>query len=371
VNKTQISTIAPSSGSVPDFAIEFNFCSIHTIGGMIASMNREDLLVPSAGGLYCAAGDFWIDPLRPVKRAIITHAHADHARAGSGDYHSAVQNLPILAARIGTQTPHHGHAWGEPFELGDVRVTLYPAGHIFGSSWVRIESEFGVWGVSGDFKRAPDPTCTPFQPAPVDVWLSECTFGLPVYRWPSPALVIEEILGWWRQCRTHNRPAVLFCYALGKAQRILAELALRVDERVWIHGAMRPLTDAYRDAGVEMLATRLVSAAPKSEKFGGALILAPPSAAGSTWMRRFPGHSTGFVSGWMRIRGQRRRRGYDRGFVMSDHADWPVLLDTAEQLGAARVITIHGNGEALAGYLRERGLRADCWNLRATLGDAS
>ena len=334
-------------------------------------MKSDDLLRPDAGGLYCEAGDFWIDPLQPVGRAIVTHAHADHARAGSGDYHTASDNLPILAARIGEGAPHHGHEWGRPFELGDTRVTLFPAGHIFGSSWVRIESDAGTWGVSGDFKRAADPTCPPFHPEPVDVWLTECTFGLPVYRWPAPEQVIDEILQWWRDCRKANRPAVLFCYALGKAQCILAELAGRTDEAVWLHGAMRPLVDAYREAGVAMLPTRLVSEAEKAEKFAGQLVLAPPSAAGSTWMRRFPGHSAGFVSGWMRIRGNRRRRGYDRGFVMSDHADWPALVDTVADMKASRVITIHGNGEALAGYLGARGLQTESWNLRATLADSA
>jgi putative mRNA 3-end processing factor len=346
-------------------------------------VKNETLLEPSAGGLYCAAGDFWIDPLRPVPRAIITHAHADHARGGSEEYHTAESNRAILAARIGAgsdeedettgeRPDHHGHAWGEPFELGDTRITLYPAGHILGSSWVRIESEQGTWGVSGDFKRAPDPTCAAFEPAACDVWVTECTFGLPVYRWPKPHEVIEGIEAWWDECRAASRPAVLFCYALGKAQRVLAELvARRPDMRVWLHGAMRPLTDIYREQGVVLPETHLVSEAEKGEKFAGELVLAPPSAAGSTWMRRFPKHSAGFVSGWMRIRGNRRRRGYDRGFVFSDHADWPALIDTVNDQKASRVITIHGNGEPLAGFLREQGLQADAWNLRATLAEGA
>jgi putative mRNA 3-end processing factor len=328
---------------------------------------NDDLLQPDAGGLYCAAGDFWIDPLRPVDRAVVTHAHADHARSGSEDYHTAIENLPLLAARIGEDDHTRGHQWGRPFELGDTRVTLFPAGHISGSSWVRIESEQGTWGVSGDFKRADDPTCAPFQPAGVDVWVTECTFGLPVYRWEEPARVIDEIREWWQACKAADRPAVLFCYALGKAQRILAELASRTDEAVWIHGAMRPLVDAYRAAGIEMLPTRMVSEAEPGQRYGGELVLAPPSAAGSTWMRRFPKHSAGFVSGWMRIRGNRRRRGYDRGFVMSDHADWPALIDTVQEMQARRIVTIHGNGEALAGYLNENGITAETWDLRASL----
>ena len=321
-------------------------------------MTKQQLLKPDAGGLYCEAGGFWIDPLRPVDRAIITHAHADHARSGSADYHTAAENLAVLSARIGEDDATRGHAWDEPFQLGDVRVTLHPAGHIFGSSWVRIESEQGTWGVSGDFKRAPDPTCTGFEPRPVDVWLTECTFGLPVYRWPEPHEVIDEILDWWRGCRAANRPAVLFCYALGKAQRVLAELASRTDEPAWLHGAMRPLVDAYREAGVPMLETRMVGEAEKGEKFGGQLVLAPPSAAGSTWMRRFPKHSAGFVSGWMRIRGNRRRRGYDRGFVMSDHADWPHLNEVISESGAERVWVTYGNNQTFARWLRESGVDA-------------
>ncbi|WP_346775195.1 ligase-associated DNA damage response exonuclease [Wenzhouxiangella sp. XN79A] len=348
-------------------------------------MKNENLLVPSAGGLYCAAGDFWIDPLRPVPRAIITHAHADHARGGSEEYHTAEANRAILAARIGAgadgegdesatvdRPDHHGHAWGEPFELVDTRITLFPAGHILGSSWVRIESEHGTWGVSGDFKRAPDPTCQAFEPADCDVWVTECTFGLPVYRWPAPSEVIDQVEHWWDECRAANRPAVLFCYALGKAQRVLAELgARRPAMRAWLHGAMRPLTDIYRDQGVALPETLPVSEAEHSEKFAGELVLAPPSAAGSPWMRRFPKHSAGFVSGWMRIRGNRRRRGYDRGFVMSDHADWPALIETVADQRARRVITIHGNGEPLAGYLTDRNVEAEAWNLRASLAEGS
>ncbi|MEE4639801.1 MAG: ligase-associated DNA damage response exonuclease [Wenzhouxiangella sp.] len=328
---------------------------------------KPNLLEPDAGGLYCAAGDFWIDPLRPVRRAVITHAHADHVRSGAGRYFAARAGLPILAHRVGSAGDFTAVDYGQPFELGQTRVTLFPAGHILGSATVRIESDTGTWGISGDFKRAPDPTCLGFEPFACDVWLSECTFGLPVYRWPPTSQVVDDIVDWWKACREAGRPAVLFCYALGKAQRILAELHARTTGPVWLHGAMQPLTDCYRQQGIAMIETQAVSAAEKGYRFAGDLIMAPPSAAGSTWMRRFPRHSTGFVSGWMRIRGNRRRRGYDRGFVLSDHADWPGLVETAVEMGARRVITIHGNGEALAGHLRETGMDAECWNLRTSL----
>lgn len=327
----------------------------------------QPLLTPDAGGLYCPAGDFWIDPLRPVSRAVITHAHADHARSGAGEYFTTREGLPVLTHRVGETGAFHAIDYGEPVELGKTRVTLFPAGHILGSATVRIESDEGVWGVSGDFKRAPDPTCRGFAPFDCDVWLSECTFGLPVYRWPSTGQVIEELLAWWQNCRVADRPAVLFCYALGKAQRVLAELAGLAPRPIWLHGAMLPLTECYRQQGITMAETRPVSEAEKGYKFKGDLIVAPPSAAGSPWMRRFPRHSSGFVSGWMRIRGHRRRRGYDQGFVLSDHADWPALIDTVHDMRARRIITIHGNGEALAGFLRENGLKAECWNLRASL----
>ncbi|MDZ7789334.1 MAG: ligase-associated DNA damage response exonuclease [Xanthomonadales bacterium] len=331
----------------------------------------QDLLKPDAGGLYCAAGDFWIDPLQPVPRAVITHAHADHARSGSGAYHVARAGLPVFRQRIGKENDLESYDYGENFELGNTRVTLFPAGHILGSATVRVESDLGTWGVSGDFKRDADPTCDGFQAYDCDVWLTECTFGLPVYRWPATGEVIAQIQQWWQECAADSRPAVLFCYALGKAQRVLCELGRdELPGRIWLHGAMQPLTRCYRDQGIPLPDTRAVSEADKGEKYAGDLILAPPSAAGSPWMKRFGRHSSGFVSGWMRIRGNRRRRGYDRGFVLSDHADWPGLVETAADMRARRVITIHGDGSALAGFLREHGLAAESWNLRETLKPA-
>ena len=331
---------------------------------------NKGLLYPDAGGLYCPAGDFWIDPLKPVPRAIITHAHADHARSGNAEVFAATPGIPVLDHRVGGVDTISACDYGQPFELGQARVTLYPAGHILGSATVRIETDDGTWGVSGDFKRSPDPTCAPFEPFSCDTWVTECTFGLPVYRWQDTTEVIDEIIDWWQGCREQQRPAVLFCYALGKAQRVLAELHGRAEGPVWLHGAMQPLTDCYRSQGLDLIETRPVSEAEKGYKFTGDLIMAPPSAAGSPWMRRFPKHGSGFVSGWMRIRGNRRRRGYDRGFVLSDHADWPALINTAHDMGAKRVITIHGNGEALSGFLREQGIDSEVWNLRQTLRQA-
>jgi putative mRNA 3-end processing factor len=316
------------------------------------------LIEMTAAGLYCRAGDFHIDPWRPVPCAVLTHAHADHARAGSARYIAASEGLELLRLRLGSLAPIEGRAYGERFDLGSARVSLHPAGHILGSAQVRIEADGEVWVVTGDYKRDPDPTCAPFEPVRCDVLVTEATFALPVYRWPPAERVALEVLAWWDACVRERIPAVLCCYALGKAQRLLAELARLTDRPVHLHGAMAALVDAYRQAGVPMLPTRPVSDAPRGRDFAGELILAPPSAAGTPWMRRFRDASLGFASGWMQVRGHRRRRGYDLGFVLSDHADWPGLLATVHDSGARRVLAMHGDADAFVRHLRESGIDA-------------
>ncbi|MEE4361146.1 MAG: ligase-associated DNA damage response exonuclease [Pseudomonadales bacterium] len=320
--------------------------------------DRPPLLELTDSGLYCPAGDFHVDPWRRVPRAVITHGHGDHARPGMGHYWTQRDGVPILRKRLGRYIPLDGVGYGEPMRFGDVTVSLHSAGHILGSAQVRIEHEGAVWVVSGDFKRDADPTCAPFEVVPCDTFITEATFAFPVYRWPDTAEVAREVHAWWRACAEAGRPALLFCYALGKAQRLLAELMACTDQEVLLHGAMVDLVRIYRDAGVAMLPTRAVSEIGRSADFAGALIMAPPSASGSKWMRRFKGASTGFASGWMQIRGNRRRRGYDRGFVLSDHADWPSLVRTVEDCGARRVLATHGNTDVLVQYLRERGIEA-------------
>jgi putative mRNA 3-end processing factor len=317
----------------------------------------QDLIVQRPEGLYCPAGDFHIDPWRPVARAVITHGHGDHARTGMGEYHVARAGLPILHWRLGEQR-YHAYNHGEAFRLGAARVSLHPAGHVLGSAQVRIEVDGEVWVASGDYKRQPDPTCPPFEVVPCDTFVTEATFGLPIYRWPDTAEVARDIVAWRDECAAEGVAAVLFCYALGKAQRLLAELRAFTDEPAWIHGAMAPGIDIYRDAGIALLETRSVSEVGRSVDYAGQLVLAPPSAAGSPWMRRFRRAQTGFASGWMLIRGNRRRRNIDRGFVVSDHADWPALLRTVRETGARRIIATHGNTEALVRTLADAGLDA-------------
>ena len=317
----------------------------------------RDLIVTTADGLFCPPGNFHIDPWRPVAQAVITHAHGDHLRAGSANYIVSSVGEGVTRLRLPADASVTTVAYGARIPVGDVTVSLHPAGHILGSSQVRIEHEGAVWVVSGDYKRDPDPTCDAFEPQACDVFISEATFALPAYRWPAPSWVAEEIFEWWNANRRRGVASVLFAYALGKAQRILAELSRLTDEAVYIHGAVAPLTQVYRTQGIKMLPTLPATAARKAS-YAGALILAPPSAAGSPWMRRFGSLQTGFCSGWMRVRGDRRRRGYDRGFVLSDHADWPSLLQTFKDTGARRILLTHGHSDTLSRYLQELGIDA-------------
>lgn len=319
----------------------------------------EGLITVDSRGLCCAAGGFAVDPWRGVDVAVITHAHGDHARSGSRTYHAAASSLGLLQRRLGPDVAIVGHPFGERFQLGEVTVSLHPAGHVLGSAQVRIESGGQVWVVSGDYKRGADPSCEPFELVPCDAFITEATFALPVYRWSPVEDVVDEIEAWWAGNRAEGRASVLFVYALGKAQRVLAELGRREVPEVLVHGAIETLLEPYREAGIKLAATRPVGPRQRGESFAGELILAPPSAAGSTWMRRFGASSTGFASGWMRVRGNRRRRGYDRGFVMSDHVDWPDLLRTIAETGAQKVYATHGYSDTLARYLRDQGLAAE------------
>jgi putative mRNA 3-end processing factor len=322
------------------------------------------LIEPAAGGLFCAAGGFHIDPWEPVDRAVISHAHGDHLRYGSRSYVCADACRPLVEHRLGASSRVESAPYGEGISINGVRVSFHPAGHILGSSQVRVEHRGEVWVASGDYKRAADPTCHPFEPVRCHTFITEATFALPLFTWDAPAVTMAEIRAWWDAMREARRPAVMFAYALGKAQRLLSELATFTDRPVFVHGALAELTDLYRAAGVRLPVIQRATETSRGKSFGGELIVAPLFARGSTWMRRFGDHSSAFASGWMRIRGARRRRGYDRGFALSDHADWPSLLQTLDDTGAERVFVTHGYTHQLARYLRDRGLDAHPWQTR-------
>jgi len=318
----------------------------------------NNLICQRPEGLYCPPGDFYIDPWRPVRKAVITHAHGDHARPGHADYLAAEAAREILRVRLGDirlQTVEYG----EGVTLNGVRVSLHPAGHVLGSAQVRVEKGGRVWVVSGDYKTGPDPTCAPLEPLHCDVFITESTFGLPIYRWPHATDVFAEINSWWAANASEGRTSVLFGYAFGKAQRIVHGVDNSIGPIV-VHGAVDALNTAYRASGVALPPTRRVYEVTRAE-LARALVVAPPSAAGSPWLRRFGDYSDGFASGWMQIRGARRRRALDRGFVLSDHADWPGLQETIAATSAQRVIVTHGEAGAMVRWLRERGLRAEAF----------
>lgn len=308
-------------------------------------------------GLYCTAGQFYIDPWRPVATALITHAHADHARPGMGEYYVTPETSAILDQRIPKRASTSIIDYKSELRLGGARVSFHPAGHILGSSQIRVEVDGWVTVVTGDYKRTPDPTCSPFEVLRCDELITEATFAYPVYRWPDPCAVAADICRWWEEQAAAGRNAVLGCYALGKAQRLLAELHRHTDKPVYLHDAMVELTELYRRLGAPMLPTIPV-AETRGARLSGALVLAPPAALATSWMRRLEPAQTAFASGWMQLRGNRRRRGHDRGFVLSDHADWPALLATIEQSGARVIRATHGASDVLVRLLRERGLDA-------------
>jgi putative mRNA 3-end processing factor len=316
------------------------------------------LLRTTEAGLYCEAGDFHVDPWMPVDAAVITHAHGDHARWGCRRYLGAREGERVLRTRLGQDAGIRTVEYGEAVEVRGVRVSLHPAGHILGSAQVRVEHRGEVWVVSGDYKTEPDPTCTPFEPVRCHTFVTESTFGLPIYRWEPQERVFAAVNAWWRANQEAGKASVLYGYALGKAQRLLAGLDPSIGP-IYEHGAVARLTRDYRDTGVALPPAEYALAQPRGFDWSRAIVLAPPSAHGTPWMRRFGAVSTAFASGWMRVRGQRRRRSVDRGFVLSDHVDWPSLLAAIDATGAECVWVTHGYREPVVRWLREQGLRAE------------
>lgn len=316
-----------------------------------------DLVIAHPEGLYCPPGDFYIDPWRPVQRAVITHGHGDHARWGNSHYLAAAAGQGILRARLGADIDLDVLDYGETITHHGVKLSFHPAGHVLGSAQVRLEYGGEVWVASGDYKVEPDNTCEPFQPVACDTFITESTFGLPIYQWRPQAEIFADINRWWQENAAQNRCSVLFCYAFGKAQRILSGLDAGIGP-ILVHGAVEPLNRVYREAGVHLPTTQYVSEVSDPTLIRKALVLAPPSAAGSSWMKRFGDYADAFASGWMQLRGTRRRRGVDRGFVMSDHADWPGLLSAIHATGARRVFVTHGQVHPLVRWLCEQGLDA-------------
>ena len=319
------------------------------------------LLETTARGLYCAAGDFYIDPWRGVERALITHAHSDHARPGSKYYLTSVPGGPLVRERTGADGKIETLPYGQSLGINGVNVSFHPAGHVLGSSQIRVEHKGEVWVVSGDYKTAPDSTCAPIEVVKCNTFISESTFGLPIFRWDPQEKILSEINQWWSDCQQRGLTAVVFAYALGKAQRVISGLDATIGP-ILLHGAIDRFMTLYREAGVRLPPTVKADDENAKQYQGRAIVVAPPSAADSPWLRKFKPVSQASASGWMRIRGNRRWRSYDRGFVLSDHADWPGLIDTIRATGAERIGVTHGYAQQFAKYLAEE-LKLDTFAL--------
>ncbi len=307
-------------------------------------------------GLYCSAGDFYIDPWRPVNKAIITHAHSDHARAGSSSYLCHHLTKPLLQLRLGTH-PYQSVDWNETTFINDVKISLHPAGHIIGSAQVRVEYKGEVWVVSGDYKTEDDGISTAFEPVQCHTFITESTFGLPIYQWKKQADIFSSIQDWILQNNAAQKTSVLIAYSLGKAQRILPALAA-TGLPIFAHGAVYNVQQILQQHGWQLPKVQRVEANAAKELYKGSIIVAPPSADGTPWMKKFLPYSVGICSGWMQVRGNARRRNVDAGFALSDHADWQGLLAAVKATGAQKVFVTHGFQSAFSRYLNEQGIEA-------------
>ena len=329
----------------------------------------ETWLRPEPQGLYCVPGDFHIDPHRPVERAVITHGHSDHARPGHGAVLATADTLAIMRLRLGPSAKGTAQALaaGRSLTIGDVTVRLVPAGHILGSAQVVIDYRGQRAVIAGDYKRRQDPTCEPFELVACDLFVTEATFGLPVYRHEPDAREIAKLLASLRDFpkRTHQ----VGVYGLGKCQRLIALLRQAgYDRPIWLHGALRSMTDYYLSRGFPL--GEVPSVADARGKLAGEIVLSPPSALGDRWSRRFADPVAGFASGWMRIRGRVRQRGVELPLIISDHCDWPELLQTITETGASEVWVTHGREEALVHEMGKRGIAARALRLVGREDDA-
>lgn len=308
-------------------------------------------------GIYCAHGKFYIDPWKPVKNAIITHAHADHARWGSYQYLATPQSEAIMRYRLGKEIRLQTLSFGKSLSINGVSVSLHPAGHIIGSGQVRVEYKGEVWVVTGDYKLADDGVSTPFEPVKCHTLITECTFGLPVFNWPSQEKIFSAINGWWRENAEQGKASLLMAYSLGKAQRIFKHLDRSIGP-VYTHGAIFNTNEVLQPQSDFDLSSTFVTKEVKKMQLKNAIIIAPPSAINSSWSKKLRPYSLGIASGWMALRGARRRRAADRGFVLSDHADWKELNQAIQLSGAENIITTHGYTDIFTKWLREQGYNA-------------
>lgn len=313
------------------------------------------LLVFNDKGIYCQAADVYLDPWKPVKKAIISHGHADHSRWGHQQYITHHSNVAIIKHRLGDITVA-GKEWNESFTINGVKFSLHPAGHIIGSSQIRVEYKGEVWVFTGDYKTEDDGLAIPYEVVKCHTFITECTFGLPAFKWVPQEQVFNDINTWWQQNRDDGKTSVLFGYSLGKAQRILKHLDTSIGQ-IYTHGAVENMTEVIRSIA-DLPPTHKITRDTKKEEIKGNIVIAPPSAHGSTWIKKMVPYVTASASGWMTFRGARRRRAIDKGFVLSDHCDWQGLLTSIKATGAEKIICTHGYTDIFSRFLAEQGYDA-------------
>ena len=313
------------------------------------------LLEFTSKGIYCAQAKVYLDPWRGVNKALITHGHSDHARWGSQHYMTHELNVPILKHRLGPLSVT-GKRYGDPFKINGVQFSFHPSGHVPGAAQIRVEYKGEVWVFTGDYKVQSDGISTPFEPVKCHTFISECTFGLPVFQWEEPPSIHEKINLWWAENRTQKTTSLLMGYSLGKIQRLLKHLDPSIGT-IYTHGATEEMTAVLREF-IDLPPTQRITADTSKKEIEGNLVLAPPAVLGSAWVKKLGELSTGYASGWMALRGARRRRAVDRAFVLSDHADWKGLLSSIKATECENVITTHGYTDLFAQYLREQGWNA-------------
>ncbi|WP_318312167.1 ligase-associated DNA damage response exonuclease [Flagellimonas crocea] len=316
---------------------------------------KTPLLEFTSKGIYCKKADVYLDPWKPVDKAIISHGHADHSRWGHKNYITHHLNVPIVQHRLG-EVNISGKDWGETFTVNNVKFSLHPAGHIVGSSQIRVEHKGEVWVFTGDYKIEDDGLTTPFELVKCNTFITECTFGLPAFRWRPQQEVFHDINQWWTQNQSEGKTSVLFGYSLGKAQRLIKHLDTSIG-KIYTHGAVENMTEVLRSL-TDLPLTHLITKETKKDELLGNIVVAPPSAHGSSWIKKMVPYVTATASGWMAFRGARRRRAIDKGFVLSDHCDWKGLLETVEATGAEKIICTHGYTDIFSKYLMELGYDA-------------
>ena len=321
-------------------------------------MTPDQILHPTPEGLYCPPGGFHIDPVKPVDKALITHGHADHARAGHRAVLATKRTLDIMAIRYGPGFAGSAQAYETPLTIGDTLVSFHPAGHVLGSAQIRVSHKGRTIVAAGDYKRGTDPTAEPFEPVPSDVFITEATFGLPVFRHPAPQDEISRLLRSLTQFP--DRAHLVGVYALGKAQRVIRLIRdAGYDRPIYIHGALTKLCDYYRAEGIDLGALRPATEDKADKaKFAGQIVMAPPSAFAAKWAQRFPDPLLAFASGWMQVRARIRQRGVELPLVISDHCDWTELTDTLTELNPAETWVTHGREEALVRWCALNNMKA-------------